>query len=122
LFEQRVVVREKRSEFLGPMRPREEDIGDESRLLMHRDNAAADIVRKPVQLGNREAADRMHGASVSPLQVPAALKEVRRGADFMTLERKRTPVGQRAQHVSLQRIDRTSNRSYRPFEWSMNCS
>src|SRR5213083_3460234 len=70
LFEQRVVVGEERPEFIGPMRPREEDVGNEASLLVPRDDAAAELRRQRVELGNWKTADRIHGGSVSDRMRP----------------------------------------------------
>ena len=44
LLHQRVVVGEERAELVRPVRQREEHVGDEARLLLHREDARADVV------------------------------------------------------------------------------
>src|SRR3989454_4065184 len=58
------MVGEERPEFVRPMRPREEHVGNESRLLMDRDDAGADVLGERVEVRNRESTDRIHGARV----------------------------------------------------------
>ena len=51
LHHQRVVVREERAELVGPVRRGEEDVRDEAGLLLHLEDAGADVVGQPASSG-----------------------------------------------------------------------
>ena len=59
LQHQRVVVREERAELVGTMRERQEDVRDETRLLLHFDESRADVLGQFVERRNRIAGDRL---------------------------------------------------------------
>ena len=66
------------AELLRPASEDQEDIRNEAGLLLHRENALAEVVREGVQLRYREAADRMgsHGSFQSPTWVVELLRRV----------------------------------------------
>ena len=64
LLHQRVVVGEEGAELVGPVREGEEHVGDEAGLLLHREDAAANVLGDVLQLRDRVTADRhLHGSS-----------------------------------------------------------
>ena len=58
LQHQRVVVGEEGAELVGPVREREEHVGHEAGLLLHLDDARADVLRQVLEPGDRVARDR----------------------------------------------------------------
>ena len=67
LLHQRVVIREERAELVGAVRQRDEHVRDEPRLLLHLDDARADVVGQFVERRDRIAADgrRRHRSSLT---------------------------------------------------------
>ena len=59
-FHQRVVVGEKRAEFVRTVRKRKKHIGHEAGFLLHGDNALADVLRQLFELGYGKTADGAH--------------------------------------------------------------
>ena len=73
LFHQRVVIGEERAEFVRAVREGEEHVGHEARLLLHRDDALADVLRQVFELGYGVTAD---GAHALLLVLPCARRRV----------------------------------------------
>ncbi len=62
-LEDRVVIREEGPELVGAVRQRQEDVGDEARLLLHPLDRLANVGRQIAKLRNGLARDRLHDGS-----------------------------------------------------------
>ena len=66
LVHQRVVIGEERPKFIGAVGQRQEHVRDEAGFFLHREQAAADIVRQFVDGGGRESVWQSAGSSRYP--------------------------------------------------------